>query len=293
MTGGPVGGWPELPKSLIRQHYDQCSQWYARLWGEHIHHGLWQDSESPEEAQVRLIARLAEAAAIPERAAVLDAGCGLGGSALWLAEQRHCQVTAVTISPVQARHVARKARRTGLGDRVEALQADLETVDFPRDRFDVVWSIECTEHLYDKAQFLAKASAWLRPGGRIALCAWTAAEGATAAQWSSYLEPVCRGFLCPSLASAGEYVAWLQQSSLRLKECADLTEHTRRTWDICLRRTRRPWARVLALLLPRSTRRFLASFSTIRDAFRCGALRYSLIVGYKEGVPVASHAAGT
>ncbi len=272
----------ELPKSSIRRHYDQCSGWYARIWGEHIHHGLWEGDESPEEAQVHLVARLADAAEIAEGSAVLDAGCGLGGSAFWLARRRHCRVTAVTLSPVQSRHVAKTARRTGLGSLVTAVHADLESVSFPPDAFDVVWSIECTEHLFDKAGFFAKASRWLRRHGTIALCAWTPAEGLTAAQWSSRIEPVCRGFLCPSLASAAEYAGWLQRSGLRIRQCTDLTDRVRRTWDICLQRTRRPWARAAAWLFPRSTRRFLDSFSTIRDAFRSGALRYSLIVGCKD-----------
>jgi tocopherol O-methyltransferase len=38
----------------------------------------------------------------------------------------------------------------------------------------VVWSIECTEHLFDKRQFFQRVAQWLRLGGRVAICAWLA-----------------------------------------------------------------------------------------------------------------------
>ena len=45
---------------------------------------------------------------------------------------------------------------------------DVETVEYPARSFDVIWSIECTEHLFDKPRFFRRAASWLRPGGRLA-----------------------------------------------------------------------------------------------------------------------------
>src|SRR5262245_65578665 len=94
---------PAGPRLLgpIRRHYDRLALFYRAFWGEHIHHGYWEDEESPETAQEQLVARLAERAAIPPGAHVLDVGCGFGGSAFWLARHRGCGVTGITISPVQ------------------------------------------------------------------------------------------------------------------------------------------------------------------------------------------------
>ena len=47
--------------------------------------------------------------------------------------------------------------------------ADAETVTFPDEAFDVVWSVECTEHLFDKPAFFARAARWLASGGRMAI----------------------------------------------------------------------------------------------------------------------------
>ena len=76
----------------IRKHYDRLSFLYRFFWGEHLHHGYWDNNESVPRAQIQLMERLAERANVPRGARVLDIGCGLGGSSQWLAEQFDCQV---------------------------------------------------------------------------------------------------------------------------------------------------------------------------------------------------------
>src|SRR5438874_1647429 len=90
-----------VTKDEIRAHYDWATPFYRLLWGIHIHHGLWEADETPRQAQLQLIERLAGAATIAPGERVLDVGCGMGGSALHLARQLQCQVVGLTLSPVQ------------------------------------------------------------------------------------------------------------------------------------------------------------------------------------------------
>lgn len=85
---------PRFPVDLdrVRKHYDRLSFLYRMFWGEHLHHGYWNGGETPEQAQIQLMEQLARRAAIPRGANVFDIGCGVGGSALWLAEQYECRV---------------------------------------------------------------------------------------------------------------------------------------------------------------------------------------------------------
>jgi tocopherol O-methyltransferase len=103
---------PQFPVEIdhIRRHYDRLSFLYRLFWGEHLHHGYWEDNETVQCAQIQLMERLAERAGVPRGAHVLDIGCGLGGSVLWLAEQFDCEVTGITISQVQARMASAKAK---------------------------------------------------------------------------------------------------------------------------------------------------------------------------------------
>src|SRR5262249_31528323 len=92
---------PSISKRSIRQHYGLATPFYRLLWGRHIHHGLWHGDESPAAAQQRLIDHIAAAVALRPGQAVLDVGCGMGGSTIDLARRYQCRTTGLTLSPVQ------------------------------------------------------------------------------------------------------------------------------------------------------------------------------------------------
>ena len=79
---------------------------------------------------------------------------------------------ALTLSPVQRHWAAASAALQGVSRRTRFLAADAESVEFDDASFDVLWSVECTEHLFDKAEFFRRAAGWLRPGGRLAIAVW-------------------------------------------------------------------------------------------------------------------------
>src|SRR5262249_11000504 len=105
---------------------------YGALWGEHIHHGYWEGEESPAAAQEKLVARLAERAGVPRGARVLDVGCGLGGSALWLARHLGWSGPGITISPVAAPMAPARAQNEDVADQVRFLVLDANRLDLPR-----------------------------------------------------------------------------------------------------------------------------------------------------------------
>jgi tocopherol O-methyltransferase len=269
----------------IRTHYDRLACFYRAFWGEHIHHGYWEGEESsetvggisnpPHTAQVQLVARLAERAAVPEGARVLDVGCGFGGSALWLARHRGCCVTGITISPVQVKRAARQAAAENLADRVRFRIMDANRLDLPPASFDVVWVIECSEHLADKARFLDACARVLTPGGKLGLCAWLAADAPTLEQ-ARLVADVCRGMLCPSLASREDYTGWMRAAGFEDVTAEDITRHVERTWAYCTAIVERPTMRALRRFMDEQTRAFIQSFAAIRRAYADGAMAYGM-----------------
>jgi len=262
----------------IRHHYDLATPFYRLFWGPHIHHGLWEGDESPAQAQRQLIDRLATAASLKSGEQVLDVGCGMGGSTIELARRYGCSVTGVTLSPVQRSWARLSAGWQGLGRRVRFLCRNAERVAFPPATFDAVWNIECSEHFFDTPGFFRRATSWLRPGGRVALCAWLAGEGPGA---ETAVQAVCKGFLCPSLGTAADYRGWLSQAGLVERAYSDLTSQVLRTWDICQRRVAATGVGWLAWVGGQSMRSFLDHFATLGNAYRSGAMQYGLFVAEK------------
>jgi tocopherol O-methyltransferase len=266
-------------KRAIQIHYDLATPFYRLLWGVHIHHGLWEADETPETAQRQLINRLADAAGLRGGERVLDVGCGMGGTSIDLARRLRCRVTGLTLSPVQQVWAAMSARWQGVGGRTRFLRRDAEEVNFTANSFDVVWSVECTEHLFDKPALFRRAARWLAPGGRVAICAWLAGDGPDTATKAT---AVCEGFLCPSLGTADDYQGWMQAAGLTVTAFEDLTDRVSRTWEICKERVSHPALRVAARVAGRDTLRFVEHFDTLLDAYRTGAMRYGLFVARKD-----------
>ncbi|MDX1623800.1 MAG: methyltransferase domain-containing protein [Gemmatimonadota bacterium] len=277
---------PPEPQTTDRvaRHYDEVDGIYRELWGEHLHHGLWlTGEESPETAVETLVRRVADAAKIGERARVCDIGCGYGATARWLAERRSAEVTGVTLSRNQV-EVARSRPVDGPAPRF--LLGDWLKSGLPGSSFDAAIAIESSEHMEDKAAFAREAHRILRPGGRLVVCAWTAAEEPRAWEVSRLLEPICVEGRLPGLATAEEYRGWLGGAGFEGIAAEDLSECVRRTWSVCVRRmvgwlASRPAAWRYVLDPGNEDRAFGRGVLRIWLAYRTGCLRYTLIRSVK------------
>ncbi len=284
---------PTVEKSVIRFHYDWTSLFYRLLWGRHIHHGLWDEvavdgavsnfsqlSASSAAAQLRLTEAMIEMARIESGDRVLDVGCGLGGSSIQLARHAGCDVTGITLSRFQQRWASAAARWNRVASKTQFLRADAEQIDFEADQFDVVWSIECTEHLFDKPAFFRRAARWLKPGGRVAICAWLSSDESSPESRQQTFD-VCEGFFCPSLGTADDYRGWMRDAGLQFDGWNDWTSQVTPTWEICQQRIDRTGIRRLARLLGADTALFVDRFNTILQAYRSGAMAYGCFAAHK------------
>ena len=104
---------------------------------------------------------------------MLDAGCGRGDNALWIARLRpDVLVHAVDIDPKLVNMVQRRAANAGLRN-VSVEQADIENSSLiPRPSsppYGIVWSVDVFEHLQYPARALHQLAAALVPGGTLIL----------------------------------------------------------------------------------------------------------------------------
>lgn len=98
----------------------------------------------------------------PQR--ILDAGCGTGDHAIYLAQRYpRAEVVGVDISPERVATVRQVARQLGLTNtRFEP--ADLTVLPFANE-FDFVFSIDVLEHIIEQRKALSNLAGALRPGG--------------------------------------------------------------------------------------------------------------------------------
>lgn len=198
-----------LHQDIVR-YYDESYWDYRTSWlnSENlaIHYGYWDEStRSHNEALLNMNRTLATAAAIPAGARILDAGCGIGGSSIWLGEQLQARVTGITLSAAQVQLAEGNARRRGVADRVDFQVMDFCATSFPDASFDVVWGIESVCHALDKRAFQREAFRLLRPGGTL-VCADGYARRLqyTPAEWR-IVETCLNGWQIPNLSHPEEF----------------------------------------------------------------------------------------
>src|SRR3989338_3874518 len=88
----------------IAEWYDQTTHLYEWLWYKSsksyaMHYGYWEkDTKTLDEALLNTNRFMAKIGKINAKMKILDAGCGVGGSSIWLAKNYGAEVTGITIS---------------------------------------------------------------------------------------------------------------------------------------------------------------------------------------------------
>lgn len=263
----------------VRQHYDRLSIFYRMLWGEHLHHGYWENGESIERAQINLMERLAEEAHIARGAHVLDIGCGIGGSAFWLADQYDCQVTGLTISPVQARIATKKARAKGLSKKLQFVVQDANEWQPEQATLDAIWIMESSEHFRDKKDFFERCAGALKPGGVLAVCAWL--RGERSGNQRELVAAIATAMFSASLDTLNQYAVWMREARLEVETAKDITANVAPTWRYCSRMAERFPIKWLVNLADAPTQRFVKAFPLMTEAYASGAMAFGLFVARK------------
>ena len=165
---------PTTTRDDIVAYFDGCEVDYRWIWDLDaslaMHMGHWDEStHTLRDALRRQNELLATTARITAADRVLDAGCGVGGSSVFLAETTGCRVVGLTLSRKQARSAAANAARRRVAERARFAVMDYTRTAFPAGSFDVVWALESVCYAPAFADFAREAARLLVPGGRLVL----------------------------------------------------------------------------------------------------------------------------
>ena len=262
-----------MPSALpVAHHYDALDELYRRVWGEHVHHGLWTTPSDPPELAARALAeRVAAEARVTAGTRVVDVGCGYGATARLLARDRGATVTGLTLSGAQA-----DAAPPAPG--VTILVRDWLANGLPDGGYDAAIAIESLSHMADKPRVFGELARVVRPGGRVVIVDWLARERPRRLERRFLLDPIAREGHLPALHAASDYAALLRASGLEVTGFEDLTRRAVRTWAVVAHRLPGVLARdprLAAKAWPE--RAFLASLARIPLAERLGAMRLCLL----------------
>ena len=218
-------------KEKILRYYNATYIDYRALWtgksDRAVHFGYY-DSKATKhrDALLRLNAVLADSVHITEKDNVLDAGCGYGGSAMWLAENIGCDVIGITLVPPQVLKGQRYVKERNLEGKVNILEMDFTQTIFPDEAFDVYWAIESLVHTEDRQKVFDEAFRILKKDGRIAIAEFTLREHPPLSNSErEYMKPWTSGWAMPSLLTPTELRDGLLKSGFSNIKVTDVTPH--------------------------------------------------------------------
>src|SRR5207249_7108119 len=133
-------------KDDIARYYDLSEIHYRRFWdldkSRSLHYGYWDPStKNFHEALLNLNKILAARVSITKDDVVLDAGCGVGGSCIWLAKNIGCKATGISLNAKQVEKAKDIAMQEGVQHLVNFEQKDYTNTGFADNSFDVVWAV--------------------------------------------------------------------------------------------------------------------------------------------------------
>ena len=221
----------EYKKSIV-SYYDKTRIDYRVLWygskSKAVHFGYYdQEIRSHTEALLNLNRVMALKGGVKDGDEILDAGCGRGGSSLWLAQNYNVKVTGITLVPHQVEKAQKAARKNNLGERMSFSEQDYCNTDFEDESFTLIWACESMCHASNKLSFYKEAFRLLKPGGRLICADYFRTKRALPEEGEKLLHEWLDGWSIKDLDDSTEHEKNASQAGFSDFVLEDITEFTK------------------------------------------------------------------
>jgi tocopherol O-methyltransferase len=275
----------------VVEYYNQTRWEYTHLWRSHerlaIHFGYFDETiRHHRQSLTKMTEVLARHLNITQADRVLDAGCGIGGCALWLAENIGCRVTGLNITPYQLNIAHAAAQERGMDDLVNFVLMDFTRTGLKDQSFSAIWALESIVHAERKHEFAAEAWRLLRPGGRLMIAEYLLRDDPSLTEQDySIMKPWLEGWAMPNLLSEREYRQLLERTGFSSIEVTDISTHVapslrRLDWWTKRLLPTAPIFHYLKIINQGQVKNAQAAAAQIR-AFKAGLWQYKVLVAHR------------
>jgi tocopherol O-methyltransferase len=213
----------ETIKDKVRRYYlattEDYLKYYETDWHQHMHYGFERDLPRGGNPTENLVRYLAEVAGLKEGDRVLDAGCGVGGSSIWLAREKNIHSVGLNLMAFQARLARNFAGDCG----AHFAAGDFMAPPFKNESFDAVWAIESFDHAPDKAAWVKGMSEKMKRGGCLAIADGFKTDKSFSPSEDRAYRDFLRGWAVPHLCTPQQMHDYAAAAGLELEKDEDIT----------------------------------------------------------------------
>ena len=195
-----------------------------------MHYGFWyEDTKSLAEAILNTNRFVVDALAIDFKDTVLDAGCGVGGTSMYVAETTEAIVEGITLSDVQLKIARRRASKALAARLLNFSKQDFTKTNFRENTFSKIFGIESICYAHRKIDFLNEAYRIMKPGGRIAVVdLFLNKENLDVQEMKIYTKTI-EGWVVPNLSTTEEFSKSLEQVGFKNVAFHNMLDHIRKS----------------------------------------------------------------
>ncbi|XP_028396370.1 phosphoethanolamine N-methyltransferase 1-like [Dendronephthya gigantea] len=140
---------------------------------------------------------------LKENQSVLDIGCGIGGSAFYMAKEYGANVLGIDLSNNMVNiALERAANESIFKDKVQLKVIDALTANFEPASFDVVYSRDTILHIENKEELFKLCLKWLKPGGQLLISDYCCGTNIENEEFKNYVKQ--RNYFLLDVASYGK-----------------------------------------------------------------------------------------
>lgn len=219
----------------IEKYYQQSNWLYKYFWYSRsslgLNYGLWnKNTKNRFEAINNNFQSVIDQLNIRKGMKILDAGCGVGGGATYIAQKTKANVNGISISPTQILEAKKNANLRGVSDLTKFEIMDYSNTSFPDNYFDAVFGIESVCYAYPKKDFLKEAIRILKPGGKILIRDGYCNRKPKSDSEQALIRKFCDGWKLKELIEWREMRKQIRASGFVDINCEDYTERVKKSF---------------------------------------------------------------
>jgi cyclopropane fatty-acyl-phospholipid synthase-like methyltransferase len=274
----------------VAYYYDYTRRFYRVFWHgktNALHYGFHDETtKTPADELLRTIELTAQAGEMRETDVVADLGCGVGGSAFWIAKNRGAQVHGITLSESQYKKAVRLNEEYGLQEKTHFKVGDYFNTGYETDAFDVAFGIESLCYgQYDVERLVTELYRITKPGGRVVVTDGFLGKEVLTSSEEKAVDQFCEGFVLNKMITPQVFMNALREVGFMDVKFEDWTEQVLPTADRMYALTKKWHAFIILItklrLVPDIILKNNVTGLVQRDLFKQRTLVYGCITAKK------------
>ncbi len=190
-----------------------------------MHYGLWDSkTKTRDEALINTNEILSKLAKIKSGDRILDVGCGLRGSSVWLAKRFKTSVLGISLSLNEVESAKLLAQTYHVSTLSQFEVMDFTSTNLSTASFKVVWAVESTIYAAQKSTFLREMYRLLKKGGKVVIADLFLARKVIDTKDTNHLKTFMKGMIVPNIVSEKNFVQKLVDVGFSDIEIIDYTD---------------------------------------------------------------------